>query len=573
MTHTPADAGRRSARIAVVLATVAALLIGPTVASAAPAPVSAASSTPGIVCERVQEPVATTDQATDDAAGRAASEERAQRQVQPGRANAIGSTPGVGEGWRFSWGAGRMTDVSFLSRTNALLSGRAFAPDPAHCPGPRPLVVIATGLLANDTLYWWAAQSLAEAGYVVMTFDFQGQGLSEQNGHTNPDGTGQPLPPACGEGLCDRGPDGIAGFLTDMADAVDFALSTPAMPYAHAVSGQPGLESFPYADVVDPSRVGLAGHSAGGRTVSVLQGIDERVDAVVAWDNLATDLRGDRSSSSSQCVTGGLGVSAQPAVPRVPAFGHAAPNNTLCGDEDLKLSAYEAWSSAGLPTGLLVVAGTRHTADWSPTPAAPATHRYSTELHALHTIAWFDRFLLGDRTALAVFAADEVVVQHHYDGPITITRDQIVDLGFRSAFSVPGELECADVRTGCVFLPPAAPGEGEGDGARARGRAGAGAPPAPPGEPTSLPPGRGGSPRPSTAAPEPGDASDLRLDGSTGADPGAELAVGGPIERLARSEDLPGAPGALALVFAGLFGFGVLDAWRRWGWRRAVGCT
>ena len=409
-----------------------------------------------VVCERFQEPAATTTQAEDDAAARIADDERtaARLAAAPGRDPAPGAEAAdrIGEGWRYGWTAGRMVDVLFLSRTNALLSGRAFAPDPQRCPGPRPVVVIATGLTAPEVVYWWAAQSLAEAGYVVLTFDFQGQGLSEQNGHTNPDGTGLPRPPQCGDATCARGIDGVAGFLTDLQDAVDFALSTDDSPYPKAADGQPGMAVFPYADVVDATRVGLAGHSAGARSISVLQGIDERIGAVVGWDNLATDLVGDRSSSSSQCVTGGLGVSRQRAEPRVPAFGQAAPNNRACNDPELKKMAFNAWQAAGLPTAQLVLRDVVHGRDWAPTPAAPSSHRWSTEVEALLTIAWFDRFLLDDRSALAVLAAPELTVDHHYDGPITVTRDELLDAGFTSSIDVPGELVCPVVLAECTFV-------------------------------------------------------------------------------------------------------------------------
>ena len=96
----------------------------------------------------------------------------------------------VGNPYRESWNGkrGRIAPVRFLNRYGAQLVGDVFAPLPgAHDPytgkaltGPFPAVVITPGSVqGSERMYWWLAEDLAERGYVVLTFDTQGQGRSE----------------------------------------------------------------------------------------------------------------------------------------------------------------------------------------------------------------------------------------------------------------------------------------------------------------------------------------------------------------------------------------------------------
>ena len=71
-------------------------------------------------------------------------------------------------------------------------------------------------------MYWWAAKALAERGYVVLTFDVQGQGQSETFGHEpglfSPTTEGVPSQQA-------------ANFHDGTIDALRFFLSSPSDPY------------------------------------------------------------------------------------------------------------------------------------------------------------------------------------------------------------------------------------------------------------------------------------------------------------------------------------------------------
>ena len=142
---------------------------------------------------------------------------------------------------------------------------------------------------APEQLYWGQAATLAKHGYVVLTYDPQGQGRSDTFGE--------------GADLLDGVPSQEGRpFYDGTEDALDFALSTAAKPYDPRPSCTSGTDHSakqdrrvaaglnaaynPLADLVDPSRVGIAGHSLGAAAVSYVGQLDPRVDAIAAWDNL-----------------------------------------------------------------------------------------------------------------------------------------------------------------------------------------------------------------------------------------------------------------------------------------------
>jgi alpha-beta hydrolase superfamily lysophospholipase len=77
--------------------------------------------------------------------------------------------------------------VSWTNRYGALIRGDVFAPrrrarDP--CTGRRlggrfPAVITEGSVQGSARMYWWLAEDLAERGYVVLTYEVQGQGTSE----------------------------------------------------------------------------------------------------------------------------------------------------------------------------------------------------------------------------------------------------------------------------------------------------------------------------------------------------------------------------------------------------------
>ncbi len=182
--------------------------------------------------------------------------------------------------------------VAFTNEHGARLSGHVWmvlATRARTWPRRRPLVVITTGSIqAPEQAYWWAAQVLAAHGFVVLTFDSQGQGSSSTLGDGWSTGGGVPGEP-------------VVNFVDNTRAALDFALSAPDRPYvpsstqaaathrSRLASGE--VDAFnPLWRHVDRRRVGLAGHSSGAYADSYLATVDDRVDALVAWDNLEVRL-------------------------------------------------------------------------------------------------------------------------------------------------------------------------------------------------------------------------------------------------------------------------------------------
>ncbi|QIK67737.1 hypothetical protein G7072_16530 [Nocardioides sp. HDW12B] len=306
--------------------------------------------------------------------------------------------------WRED-GHGKVREVLYTARNGATLNGHVWATDAG--PRKRPLVVITPGSVqAPEQLYWWAAQTLAKQGYVVLTRDAQGQGQSDTFGE--------------GVDFLDSVPSQTTGvtFFDGTQDSLDFALSSKADPYCPRRSrsgtshcdkqerrAAAGLNAGwnPFARLVDRTRVGLAGHSYGAAGVSWVGQQDRRVDAVVAWDNLCdvTAATPPRLTAGGNvpagCLEGGLGS----PKPRVPSLGISndyglTPTPFLTEpDPRAKSQGSRVFSKAGVDSGQLVVrGGTHYEYSFIPTPTFGATRR-GIDLASWYTTAWFDRYVKG----------------------------------------------------------------------------------------------------------------------------------------------------------------------------------
>ncbi|PSP93002.1 hypothetical protein BRC84_05450 [Halobacteriales archaeon QS_1_68_44] len=298
---------------------------------------------------------------------------------------------------------GRRRRVAFYDRQGARLSGHLWMPveGPSSSGDWRglPGVVLTNGSVqAPEPLYWWAAQSLVAAGYVVLTYDPRGQGRSDS---VTPEG--------------ERGgnADGEV-FVTNQVDAIDFFRSTPEAPYAPNAEfdrddGAPVEPFNPIHGRVDRSRLGIAGHSAGAIGASIVQGLnpwptggDNPVDAVVAWDNLgdSEDVAAGSPERDAEDLTTFLKtVPGGEVEPRVPAMGQSGDYfltprpKAQPPDPDAKSAGFGAFRDAGVDAYQLVVRGGTHY-EWSRTPTFPATSwGFGNALADFYTVAWFDRYL------------------------------------------------------------------------------------------------------------------------------------------------------------------------------------
>ncbi|MEA2421573.1 MAG: hypothetical protein QOF55_672, partial [Thermoleophilaceae bacterium] len=369
----------------------------------------------------------------------------------------------AGDARLYDWGPkgyGIVQPVLFTARDGATLSGRVWATRAG--PAKRPGVVITDGSVqAPETLYWFAAQTLAKAGYVVLTYDPQGQGRSDQHGEGADSNEGFPA-------QSDGRP-----FFDGTQDALDFFLSTPSAKFEPRASCSTGTSHAakqdrrvaegrnaafnPYWAMVDPSRVGLAGHSYGAAGVSYIGQKDPRVKTVVAWDALkkpTADMEqpcpADPSARTPAAITKpALNMSADYFIPPTP--------NTSDPDPAAKSAvSRNDYSGAGVDTGSLVIrGGTHYDFDWIPNFGFGATLR-GADMITWYTTAWFDAYLKGDPTASARLRtnrwradAPEAKVDPDGDGNMfsRYYRSRM-DIGRAGGT----RFECEDMRTGCPGL-------------------------------------------------------------------------------------------------------------------------
>lgn len=304
--------------------------------------------------------------------------------------------PGGNVGEPGSYGAMDPVEVDFASRTGALLHGRLWWDGK---PGAHPAIVITSGSIQSPAVgYHWAAQSLAAAGYVVLTWDPQGQGESEMFGHA----PGDIVPTFDGVPFQQE-----ANFVDGTVDALRFLLSTPVSTYrpdgwtaaqasTHAGStAGAGLHWHnPVWHAVDRQAVGLAGHSLGARAVSVVQ---QCSDASDRWRDVAAC--GGRSYPIRAVVGWDRLQGGGDVVPVVPGMDQQADGYFInpvpapqAPSPSANLGAHEAWRKAGIDTYSITIRGGTH-CEWSWIPVICAATSYGLPSVDLYTRAWFDRYL------------------------------------------------------------------------------------------------------------------------------------------------------------------------------------
>jgi dienelactone hydrolase len=351
--------------------------------------------------------------------------------------------------------------ILFTARSGATLSGHVWATRAG--PARRPGIVITNGSVqADEQMYWYAAQALAKAGYVVMTFDPQGQGQSDDFGEAPDQQEGFPA-------QSDGRP-----FFDGTEDAINFFFSDARHPYEPVPSCETGTSHAPkqdrrvaaglnaaynpFARTFNRKGFGLAGHSYGAAGVSYIGQWDPRVDAVVAWDNLrGTDpnaplMRGNPSEqpcpadpsqrTPAPITKPALGMSADYFLPPTP--------NTSQPDPEAKTAQSVEYTEAGVDSGELIIRGGSHLDfSWVPDPAFGASLR-GADMIDWYTTAWFDKYVKGDPTADRRLLSDrwfndaqEAVVDPDADGNMfsRYYRSRL-DVGLASG----GRFDCEDFR-------------------------------------------------------------------------------------------------------------------------------
>jgi hypothetical protein len=398
-------------------------------------------------------------------------------------------TPGMavpgwnsGNPYRAGWDGtrGTITPVTFTNRYGALIRGDVFAPLPgARDPytgeplqGPFPGVVITTGSVqGSERMYWWLAQDLAERGYVVLTYDVQGQGTSETFPHL-----GEPadLPycslaaaPLAGEETsCPGVPSQqTANFVYGTIDAIDFFLSTPSAPYPNPAAGSadvdaynPVWESFdrsPDPASVTPgrtTRLALVGHSLGALAVSYVQGVDDRVQTIVALDKLSTHAAiGDGEAFDAlgplEPVVPALGLQSEYGFTVAPYFansglfdpaGVGSPDEAPDPRRELA-TGYDGWTAAGVDSMVIVPRASTHLEYTDIAYVLPAS-RYGQALSSVYTQAWLDSYLRHDPAGTeALLAESFTYLEPTASGawePVHLDRDESLSFYFCSGYDL-----------------------------------------------------------------------------------------------------------------------------------------
>jgi hypothetical protein len=316
---------------------------------------------------------------------------------------------------------------------------------------------------APETLYWFAAQVLAKAGYVVLTFDPQGQGRSDQRGEGVDGDEGFPA-------QSDGRP-----FFDGTQDALDFFFSTPSAPYRPRPSCLTGTSHVPKQDrrvaaglnagfnplwdLLDTGRVGLAGHSYGAAGVSYVGQRDPRVRTVVAWDALGRpEPGGVRGSGIGGCVDPAERAPAKitkPALNLTADYFLPPTPNTSDPDYEAKAAVSKEYSAAGVDTGSIAIrGGTHYEFSWIADPAFGASLR-GADLTTWYTTAWMDAYLKRDTTAFRRLRTD----RWRHDAPSGAvdpdSDDNTMSRYYRSRLDIGrgGErFVCEDLRAGCPGL-------------------------------------------------------------------------------------------------------------------------
>ena len=339
-------------------------------------------------------------------------------------------------------GGDLVSTVLYTSRSGGTISGHIWATKSG--PAKRPGVLIINGsIFACEQVYWFAAQALAKAGFLVMSFDPQGEGMSDQFGE-KPDqledafagtpilGLLGPTPPT-GPGL---GGNGLP-FYDGGEDALDFFLSTPTNPYVPVpsrttnTSHNPKQQSRvaakldnaynPYWQMLDASSIGLAGHSYGAVASSWLAQQDSRVTTAVAWDALCVptwpspdELVALTSAPINQLAGAPLyGLPTEcfgapgPTAPPItkPALSInpdyllvPAPYLTPPGAQGKEQSSL-TYTAAGVDSGDLVIRGGTHLDFDDVTVGALPMSLRGPDLITWYTVAWFEKYLQHDPNA------------------------------------------------------------------------------------------------------------------------------------------------------------------------------
>ncbi|HYC00617.1 MAG TPA: hypothetical protein VEC57_15895 [Candidatus Limnocylindrales bacterium] len=301
--------------------------------------------------------------------------------------------------------AGHSVEVIFPDESGNNLHATIFLPPDVTCSGSAatcdgvtdavtctsssaktyPAVAISDGFMGSQRMYYWAGQRLAEQGYVAMTFDVSGQGLSEGRFPNGDSGIASGVGGSVG-----------GGFSRDIGAAMNF-LASAANPLRHLIRVDPMVivnQAPGGPDHLESYVLGLAGHSAGATAAIAYQQSTEaaypvRARAVVAWSHF--DATGTIGNVPIQLQSGDN----DNGFIQPPSDDNRCPDmerryDRLGGDRDLDGNVDFVAHDRQI---VMTEAGTH--LDWSKVPYA-YTPIWDEDVEYHYTLAWFDLYLNGN---------------------------------------------------------------------------------------------------------------------------------------------------------------------------------
>jgi dienelactone hydrolase len=354
-------------------------------------------------------------------------------------------------GWNGTRGVSRK--VSFTNRYGALLRGTVYKPKPGavdpytgrELKGPFPGVVLTEGSVqGSEGMYAWLAEDLAERGYVVLTYDVQGQGTSETLPHQGPLPFCDPVAtPEDGETTgCPGVPSQqLSNFVVGTKDALDFFTSRQN-PFRRSFDSSP--DPHP-ATPGRTTRIAIIGHSMGAAAVSKVQGTDKRVAAVVALDKLAgpssdgpLDGSGNRPVVPALAVQSEYGFTVSPWL--LSGGSSLNPEPSPDGPDPMRerASGYDAWRAAGVDSMLVVPRASTHL-EYTDIPLVLPASRYGQDLTSVYVQRWLDRYLKHRDNTDALLGSSFRYLEPTGDGrwsPVRLHRDDLLSFYYCSAYGI-----------------------------------------------------------------------------------------------------------------------------------------
>lgn len=289
-------------------------------------------------------------------------------------------------------GRGNTAGFYFNKCNGVRLAARMFWPNPSFA-GPMPAdgwpgIVISTGSVqAFKEIYYWSGEGLAEAGYMVLMYDVNGQGQSDAAAPSD----------ATAITPCDT-----SQFNGTMKDALDFLESTPSSARPNAYPGT--LAYNPHWNELDRARIGIAGHSAGAAAVSTVGQQRCEVKALVAWDSLSnlTDKGPANSCNGVGYHAHALSLSSEYAF----NITGRAPSDTKSVAFNSIVAFNQANPDKAVDAMIIWPRSSTHL-EYDYVPYVFTASRYGERVSFYYTLAWFDRYVKGlsDPAAAALATA------------------------------------------------------------------------------------------------------------------------------------------------------------------------